>query len=126
VVLTPTAVAVGGGAGGGGPRARVDLDQTQPARPERVEPVGGTQLGDVDACERSRPHDGGAFRHGNRQPIHLERDGRSALFRRSAEVGFLEQTHGVPSILAIGCPARKSSEKWAMALGTGIGVSTTI
>ena len=48
------------------------------------------------------------------------------VLRRSAEVGFLEQTHGVPSILAIGCPARKSSGKWAMALRTGIGVSPPI
>ena len=52
-VLTDHAVGARGGARRGVPLTPVDLDQAQPARAERLERVGGAQLGDVDAGQRS-------------------------------------------------------------------------
>ena len=55
------------------PLPPVDLDQAQPARAERLEAVGGAQLGDVDAGERGRPHDRRARGHADRLAVDLER-----------------------------------------------------
>src|SRR5262249_52814066 len=42
--------------------AAVDLDQAQSAGAERIQPIRGAQLGDVDPGERGRAHDRSAFR----------------------------------------------------------------
>lgn len=69
------------GARGGIAAPALDLHQAQAARAERLQAVGGAELGDVDAGLGGRAHQRGAFGHGDFLAVDGQGDG---LFRTPA------------------------------------------
>ena len=103
------------GAGRRRPIAPLDLDQTQTARPEGIDRVGGAQFRHRYANFRRRPHDRGAFRHRHVKTVDGQRHHGLGPAGRSAEitVGHDEVFHSAASFTA------KSSGKWVSADITG-------
>jgi hypothetical protein len=64
----------------------LDLHQAQAARAERLQAVGGAQLGDVDAGLGGRAHQRGAFGHGDFLAVDGQGDGFFGHPRRGAQV----------------------------------------
>ena len=91
-------------AGGGVALAALDLDQAETAGAERLERLGGAELGNHDARRNSGAQQRGAGRHGDGDAVDLERHRAVGGDRRGAEVDPLH---------------RKSSGKWSRAESTG-------
>ena len=70
-----------------------DLDEAKAARAEGRQGVGGAQLGHVDARDRRRAHERGAFGHCHGQTVDLQLHCRRTWSSRRSEVVLLEQRH---------------------------------
>ena len=73
-------------AGGGRAAPALDLHDAEPARPEGRDIVGGAQLRHLDPGKRGGPHDAGALRHVNLEPVDGQADGPVRRHRGGAEV----------------------------------------
>jgi hypothetical protein len=76
--------------------AAFDLDQAQPTGTERLQAVGGAQLGHVDAGIDRRAHQRRALGHADGITIDVQRDGLGRQTRRCAavDVGLKVLQHG--------------------------------
>ena len=96
----------GGGAGGGGAATALDLDETETARAEGLERIGGAEFRDFGAHAHRGGHDGGACRNADADAVNCECDG---LFRdadRGAVIEFFDERHGALLTLPPACVLR--------------------
>jgi hypothetical protein len=100
------------GAGGGRAAPARDLHQAQPAGAERLQAVGGAQLGDGDPGLGRGAHHAGAFGHGHRDAVNRQVDGH-ACARRRAHVAVVERYDEILHAAALRsqCPA---AMRWQM------------
>ncbi len=97
-------------AGGGIAVAPLHFDKAEAAGTEALDAIGRAQLWDGAAGQRRRPHDAGAFGHGDALAIDGEHNrlaGRNG--RRRAVIGFAGVGHSAASLTGAGAP--KSSGK---------------